>query len=254
MSDQGFFSVLRWRADATRDEARNVAVILVSPDGEFGGVKAAPLSSVSPRLHDQGILDDVIAGLEQQFSAPHKPGLVALEEWHRSMQHSLCLTEPRPTAVSDADVVLQALYRAYVQPRGHGSSVLTKGRLLDQIVGRVRRRGFEVRRGTYVDDYLFDAVVHGPGVSSAVEVLSFATSARSWASVEHDAGHFLYALGRVNLSGLAVVQAPTDGSQTAATQSWERVNRWFREAGLRVLAPAGVEGYFVNAGQLGLGS
>ena len=57
---QGYFSVVRWRHDSTRDEARNVAVVLVDEEGLGGGVRAAPLSQVSRRLHDQGILDALL--------------------------------------------------------------------------------------------------------------------------------------------------------------------------------------------------
>lgn len=243
MSEQGFFSVLRWRNDPTRDEARNVAVVLVGEDGAFGGIRAAPLSSVSPRLHDQGILDAVIAGLEQQFSSPHKPGLGYLTELYHSMSHSLCLTEPRATAVPDVDLALQALYRAYVQPRAGGGQSLTKGRILDQVVGKLRRRGFEVRRGTYVKDFLFDAIVEHHGERSAIEVLSFATAARNWTAVEHDAGHFLHAVGAAQLAGVALVQPPGPESAQTARESWARVNRWFKAENVTVAAPAAVEEY-----------
>jgi len=253
MSGQGFFSVLRWRLDPTRDEATNVAVVLVDREGMFGGVRAAPLSSVSPRLHEQGILDAAIAGLERQFSEAHKPSLGVLIEWQRSLQHSLCFTEPKPTAVPDVDTVLQALYQAYVRPRGGGGGKLTKGRLLDQVVTRVRHRGFEVRRGSYVDDYLFDAVVDHDGHRSALEVLSFATGARHWTPVEHDAGHFLYAIGAVGLSGVAVVEPPGPDSQRSATDAFNRVNRWFQHANLPVVAPLEVEDHLVGVQRFDLG-
>jgi len=253
MSEQGFFSVLRWCTDPTRDEARNVAVVLVGENGAFGGVRAAPLSSVSSRLQDQGILDSAIAGLEQQFSAPRKPSLGFLDEMHASLHHSLYFTEPKATAVGHVDLVLHALYRAYVQPRGGGGQALTKGRLLDQVVGKLRRRGFEVRRGTYVKDYLFDAVVENNGDSSAIEVLSFATGARNWTAVEHDAGHFLHAVGMAGLRGVAVVQPPGPESVVTARESWARVTRWFHTGNLPVTAPTAVEEYLAGVQRLDLG-
>ncbi len=253
MTAQGFFSVLRWRLDPTRDEARNVAVLLVDREGSIGGVKAAPLSQISPRLHDQGLLDAVIAGIERQFAEAHKPTLGALTEWQATLQHSLYLTEPKPTAVPDVDVALQALYRAYVQPRGGGSRTLTKGRVLDQVVSGIRRRGFEVRRGSYVNDFLFDAVVDHGGRTSALEVLSFATEARQWTAAEHDAGHFLYAIEQAGLSGVAVVQPPVALSARSASEAFERVTRWFGKADLPVVAPAGVQDHLAGIQTFELG-
>lgn len=237
VSTQGYFSLLRWRLDSTRDEARNVAVLLVDREGTFAGVKAAPISSISPRLHEQGILDSVIFELEAQFSAEDKPRLKLLEELHNSMQHSLYLTEPRPTAVTDVDAVLSALYRAYVAPRSGGSRVLTKGRLLDGVVNEIRRRGFNVHRGTYVRDFLFDAIVEGRGRRAVLEVLSFATAAQNWAPVEHDAGHFLYALDQVDAAGVAVIKPPSEISHQNASKAYERVGRWLRKANVKRVTP-----------------
>jgi hypothetical protein len=67
-------------------------------------------------------------------------------------------------------------------------------------------------------------------------VLSFATAAKEWASVEHDAGHFLYAVERVRLQPLAVVQPPDkDKSTENATTSFKRITRWFDKAGVRTI-------------------
>lgn len=41
--EQGYYSILRWRNDVMRDEARNVAVVLVDEEGQFGGFRHAPL-------------------------------------------------------------------------------------------------------------------------------------------------------------------------------------------------------------------
>jgi len=236
---QGFFSVLRWRPDSTRDEARNVAVILVDEEGLVGGVRHAPVSQISPRLHDQGIVDAALAGLTRQFAGDHKPNVGALRELYGSMRHSLCLTEPRPTAVSDPDLVLSALYRAYVAPRGGGGSrSISKGALLDTVVNKARNGGFDIGRGRELGGFVFDAVVDVThGTSKAIEVLSFATTAQKWMPAEHDAGHFLYALSRVELPGLAVVVPPTEASHQNAVRAHERVTGWFADAGVPTTSP-----------------
>jgi hypothetical protein len=235
LATTGHFAVLRWRNDGTRDEARNVAVIVVSGDGRQTALRAAPISSISPRLHDQGILDAWLVGLEHQFRHADEGALELLVRLHDSLHHSLYLTEPKPTAVPDLDVTAGALYRAFVAPRSHGSSEITSGKLLDQTVKRLRQRGLTVRRGEYVDSFIFDAVVDSPHGTSVVEVLSFATSARNWTGAEHDAGHFLYAVRRLSVPAAAVIKPPGDFSNANARRAYEHVSGWMKDEEVRVV-------------------
>jgi hypothetical protein len=66
--------------------------------------------------------------------------------------------------------------------------------------------------------------------SSAVGALSFATSAQKWSPVEHDAGHFLFALEQTKTRGLAVIEPPNDKRHLNARDSHRRVRRWFESA------------------------
>jgi hypothetical protein len=234
---QGYYSIVRWRRDATRDEARNVAVILVSADGQMGGIRAAPISTISSRLSDQGWLDAILNGVAQRFAAGDMLTLDDLTQLSTSLQQSLYLTPPAPTAVSDVDTVLSALYKALVAPRGGGSSILTKSRVLDRVVNRLRRQGYRVARGKYVDDFLFDAIVESSEHLRMIEVLSFASTAKNWVSVEKDAGHFLYALEHVHGQGIAVVQPPTDATKDSAADTYERVLNWFRRDDVPTVHP-----------------
>ena len=218
---RGYYSILRWRSDATRDEARNVAVVLVGPRGEFGGIKHAPVSSISPRLREQGLLDALLVGFEKQFESARKPDVENLTEMHRGMARSLYLTAPKLVTVPDVDTVLDALYRAYVAPKATGRAP-TKAVILDKVVNSLRRRGFEVQRGEYIEDFMFDVVIQLRRSRRAVmEVFSFATGQKKWEPVEHDAGHFLYALEQVELEGAAVIQP-----------------RWLRKAQVPAIRPA----------------
>ncbi|MDP9222907.1 MAG: hypothetical protein M3P18_03460 [Actinomycetota bacterium] len=220
---EGFFSLVRWRLDATRDEARNVAVILVEPDGAYGAIRAAPLSTVSSRLKDQGILDAALVGLEQRIASGDL-GLAELTQLHRDFQRSIVITEPRRVAVPDQDAALAALYRAYLAPRARGGRAPTKGAVLDRVVETLRRRGVEARRGAYIDDFIFDVVIETSSAPTVLEVLSFAADRKDWTPVERDAGHFLYALSRLSIAGRAVIEPPVNGN--GATSSYERVRRW----------------------------
>ncbi len=235
-TDQGFFSLLRWRREVGRDEAKNVAVILVDHQGRWGGVKAAPISAVSQRLREQGILDQIVHGLAERFEGTKKPTLGMLREWQGTMQNSLYLTEPRPTAVSEPVAVLDALYRAYVRPRGGGGSRFAKGRVLDRVISAIRSAGSEVRRGEYYKDFLFDAVVSEHARPTVVDTLSFASQAKTFSRAEYEAGHFLYARERVDSPGIVVVQEPLEDSPESALASFNRVGRWFKDAAVPVVS------------------
>lgn len=233
------FSILRWRTDTTRDEARNVAVILVDDAGRSGGVRSAPLSTISPRLQEQGFLDSMLVGLEQRFAQTAKPTAQELRDMHGSMQRSLYLTDPRPVAAPDPEATLQLLFKTYVAPRGYGRRGFSKGAILDRTVGVLRRRGLEVVRGQYVGDFIFDAVVRRlqPQVS-VIDVLTFAANVKDWSRTERDAGHFLYALEHLgDVKGLAVIQAPNPDGPAEARRSFRRVLGWLRDANVPHVAP-----------------
>lgn len=233
---QGYYSVLRWRHDVARDECRNLAVILVDAEGRFGKIRSAPLSTVSPRLRDQGLLDAMLVGLESQFSGEVKPDLESLKRMRQSLQGSIYITEPEPVAVPDVDAAVNALYRACVAPRLGGARQVTKGVLLDRVMDTLRRQGLEALRGRYVSDFLFDVTIQRPAKRPLVlQVLSFATQRRDWTPVEHDAGHFLYALGKVDASGATVIQPPPDTGTHDAFVSHGRVHRWFEREGVRAV-------------------
>jgi hypothetical protein len=235
MPESAFYSLLRWRPDPARDEAKNVAVVIVG-EGDVGGIRSAPISTISPKLHDQGILDSALRNFERQFTEGHCLTLGQLEEMSTGMVHSLTFTPPLPTLVEDVDVTLTALYRALVGGPSGGSRILTKGKVLDNVVRKLRRDGYEVGRGQYLDDFIFDAVLEEPN-APLLGVLSFATSARNFVGTEQSAGHFLYGLENVGRSGLAIIAPPTASSHENANLSFHRVSRWLQRADCAVASP-----------------
>jgi len=234
----GYFSILRWRSNVTRDEGRNVAVLVVGTEGCRSAMKAAPLSSISPRLHEQGILDTMLVELQEKFTSQTQSALDLLRSMHGSMHRSLYVTEPQPTALPNIDTVLAALYRAYVAPRTGGSSLLTKGKVLDNVVELFRKQGRVVRRGDTLGDFIFDAVLDPDTAKTPVGVLSFASAAKNWANVEHDAGYFLYALECVQRPGIAVIQPPNLSADKTAYTAHTRVARWLKQADVPTYAPS----------------
>lgn len=99
---------------------------------------------------------------------------------------------------------------------------MTKGVVLDKVVNTLHRRGLDVKRGTYIKDFIFDAVVEMlRRRTSVIEVLSFASGQKNWAPVEHDAGPFLYAIQELHLPGIAVVQPPSESKRNGAATSYQ---------------------------------
>ncbi len=233
---QGWFSLLRWRSDVARNEARNVALLLVGEKGGFNAFKAAPLSRISKRLHEQGLLDASLVALERQFGEHQTFTLERLNSMHEKLNSSLYLTEPRPVAVDDVAQTVGALYKAFISTPG-GGSTQSKGALLDRLVSAYRRQGIEVKRGAYINDFIFDAILKQGQRRRVVEVLSFAGGRKDWAPIERDAGHFLFALRELNVEGSAVIQEPTHSVSQGGAESYGRIMRWLKKADVPVAAP-----------------
>ena len=241
MTNRGYYSVMKWAADPTRGEARNVAVVLVDAEGQFGGLRAAPPSAVAGNLRAQGILDSVIHGLETRFDSENKPDLRQLHELYESLDRSLFLTEPKPVAVSDTGATLRALYRAFVAHKA-APRTASKAVVLGQVVNAFRKWGATAQIGEYVDDYLFDAVLaNGSSKRTVVEVLTFATGTRDWSLAEKDAGHFVFAVDQTELPAAAIVSPPNEASKPTASTSYKRVMRWFDRAGIPAVEPERIE-------------
>lgn len=238
-SSRAYFSVLRWRKDPTRDEARNIAVVVVDVERESGLFEAVPLSMVSERLHEQGLLDQMLVGLEKQVVAKGGFTLESLRDLQGKLTGSLVLTEPKEAIIPDgnSDMVLEALKKAYLAQAGRGSNVLTKGRVLDNVVSSLRRYKQGVKRGAYVKDYIFDVVLESNDKADVLEVMSFASPSKDWVPTEHTAGYFLYALEQVGRDGIAVIQPPTSESDSTAVESHNRVIRLMKKDRIPVVRP-----------------
>ncbi len=240
-ASQGYFSLLRWCPDIARDEPRNIAVVLLAPEGGYAGLRPIPVSSFSSKLHEQGLLDASLVALSAQLARPEF-GVDLLHELHNSLSSSLRLTEPKPVAVNteNAADTLNALYRSFVAARSRGSRGLTKGVVLDKVVNGLRQSGWSVKRGAYIEDIIFDVVVDsGPAgavAGGAMSVFSFAAPRKDWAPIEKDAGHFLFGVQRLGVPAWAVVQPPTDKAP-GAQEHFVRVNRWLTSADVRVTHP-----------------
>lgn len=228
LTDTAYFSLLRWVPDPSRDEARNIAVLMLDLEGAFGGLKAAQISSVSKLLAEQGLVDGVIESLRVRFSEEPRGTVGQLRLLQKSLDGPLVLTEPQPAAVvGGLDETLDSLYNAYVHRRQSRPQGTTKGQLLDRVMRRVRRAGWPAKRGQYYSDYLLDAVVDVATGPVALGVYSFRQERKTWGDIEKDVGYFVFATGDLDIPRAAVVEPPDpEVSREAAFEAHERVQGW----------------------------
>ena len=239
----GFYSVLRYRPDTTRDEPRNLAVLLVDESHTMGMIHAAPLSQVSPRLHEQGLVDAILVGLARRLANGDLRGEADLMRLSRAAGQSFEITRPEPTVIIDnTQKTARVLYMALVAPRRPKRDSLQKGAILDRVVSLCRANGADVSRGMYVGDFLFDAVVAVQDrAPTAIEVLSFHSVKSDVGSIERDAGHYLFGLRHVEAKPVCVLEPPAKESSDSVWQSHNRVANWLRAEKVTTYPAGGIE-------------
>jgi hypothetical protein len=236
----GYFSLIRYRADAARDELRNVAVALVDEEGEFAAIRSAPISSLSPQLRAQGLLDAMLVGLARDLMAPTRvDGLARLGSLQSQLSAVLLISSPRPAAISTSPkATLDSLYKALVAPKASRGLGIARSHVLDRVIETFRSGGTPVARGTYLKDFILDAVASPSGRPQLpIHTLSFALPNRDWSHVERDTGHFLFAVRQLKTIGVCVVQPPSAISHPSASASLGRITRWLTTEGVETIVP-----------------
>ena len=141
--ERAYYSVLRWRPEPARDEPKNIGVLVSGIEGDFFELRSVNLGRVSTKIAEQGLLDRMVEGLRERFTAT-RPTLGELRELRSELRsQAVTLTEPRPAAVVNGDPgkTVNALFAALVRPAAVGGGSWTKGRILDRVVPKLRRRG-----------------------------------------------------------------------------------------------------------------
>ena len=249
LADRGYFSLVQYVSDVARREPRNVGVWMVASDG-FQKLRTLPPSRFSPRLQEQGLVDALLSGLAAMLESTKNPSAGDLLRWAGVLTGSIQISEPRPALIlGDPSLVIEQLYRTLVAPVGRPVQRLAKAEVLDRVVQSFRSRGAVVRRSSYLNDFVFDAIVEpGDKTPTAVEVLSFAVDKVDWTRVERDAGHFLFAISRVAADPLCVVQPPSVSGEVEAKRSHDRIRQWLDTESIPVLLPGDVSRYAASLG------
>lgn len=231
--------LVQYRGGPTRGEPRNVAVALVAHDGGYAAVKHLPPSQLGERIRERGIVDGALVALARAMvcSADAINRIESLRAIHGS---SLLIGDPMPTDLgAEPDLVLASVFKALVARPVARRAGRTKGEILDRTVATFRRAGAPIRVGQYVGDFLLDAIVEPTGEPAvAIHAQSFEGARREWSRIEHETGHFLYAVEHLRRDAICVIQPPAQTADDAAAASYSRVGRWLTDAGVTVATPA----------------
>jgi hypothetical protein len=237
---RGFFSLVMYRSDTVRDERRNIAIAFVDEAGDFAAIKSAPIGTLSPKLRAQGLVDAMLVGLARHIgNGDHLDGPSRLHSLHALSSSVLLVSAPQPAAItSSPQATLDSLYKALVAPKISRGPGIPRSQVLDQVIQEFRSGGTPVARGTYLGDFILDAVASPKGEAQIpIHALSYALPNREWAHVERDTGHFLFAIDHLNQKGVCVMQPPSMISPPSALESLGRVTRWLDSEGVETIAP-----------------
>ena len=236
---EGFYSVVRYTPDPVRDEAKNVALMLVDETRNLGRIRVAPLSQVAARLEEHGLLDSLLVGLATRLESGDLRQRRGVELLSATLGPTLSMSPPRGAAIAaNLDETLKSLYQAYVAPRRARDAGTSRGEILDRLVRVCRKVGATIEPGSTIEDVLFDAVMRGGDRITPLQILSFDTEAQSPRGIEHAAGYFLYGLDRVHTQGICVLQPPRHTSSSPIKVSFERISRWMSDAGVETVEAA----------------
>lgn len=238
MTSEGFYSIIRYTPDPVRDEAKNVALMLIDEQRDVARLRVAPLSQLTPRLNEHGLLDKLLVHFGARLQAGELRDQRQVAALSRVIGPTLSLTAPVRAAIGDdVDATLKSLYTAFVAPRRGRDSSISHGQLLDRLVKACRKAGAAVEPGAYVEDILFDAIVSWRKRRTPVQVLSFETTTQNPHGIEQAAGHFLFALNRIHADGLCVMQPPVLKSTDPVKASYRRVRNWMQDGGVETVGP-----------------
>lgn len=239
-----FFSVVRYVPDPIRDEAKNIGVLVVSPDHGFAGARfnlaKLHLPTGSDRLR---YLREVVAGYQRRLPKSSVHGRSAarreyLDELHREATNVVQFTAPN-AAMGDPRSVLEVVYRERVaEPTGGSSGAMGRSEVL-----RTMRRVFKAKgvpeesivpepwlrvRG---DNFVFQIGVKNDSWTGIVQVLSFRK--QDTLRVEHEGAWFARVYPAVReayaIPGYVILERPAAGGESV--RRLDRVRGWTSEAG-----------------------
>ena len=249
-----FFSVVRYVPDPIRDEAKNIGVLVVSPESGFAGsrfnLSKLHLAPGSDRLR---FLHGVVESYQRRLPAAHVDDRAVvrrefLHELHAEATNVVQFTEPS-VALGDPRKVLEDVYRERVAERSGGTAPgLGRSDVFASIAKTFRKAGLPAEALVSMpwisvgqDHYVFDMAAKNGTWVGVVEVLSF--KKQDTLRVEQEGAWFAktYPLVRdaYGSEGRVIIEpSPLEGE---GRRREARVRDWAMDAGALVHDPDELE-------------
>ncbi len=246
-----FFSTVRYVADPIRNEPKNIGIILVCPERNFGKAKfALSRSGIASDTYKSHMLQSLIQsysidlpGYYQQplfGTVPSQWTNVDLERLYVECTNLIQFTKPA-SALGEPIRLLNDLYHERVQAQeSWKKSKFTRG-----VAGRIFHRIFKsqgiadwVKENADVqvgnESFRFDLIIKNGKMHYAIETLSFQSS--DLRRAEHDSGWYAHVWPHIadmtGAKGLLLVEPPKD--DIVIQDRFHRVTNWMVEAGISV--------------------
>jgi len=131
---QGYYSVLKYRADSVRDETKNLGVILTSADGKICKVKHVSAGSLPEAVQPKSIVYSWLESLDARCDAGISSA--ELETLSSELWDTLIVTSPKRTAVLNEDwnAALMSLWKSFAAPPPGGG----RGNFVSALASRLR--------------------------------------------------------------------------------------------------------------------
>ncbi len=246
-----FFSIVRYVADPIRNEPKNIGVIVVCPEMNFGGGRfLISRSGVAFGSSRYNLLQSLIRGYQIELPGYNQPSLFApvpiqwtqveLEQLHNECTNLIQFTKPA-VALSEPTQLLDELYRDRVQFRGSGRKTsFSRAVAFHAFRNKFSHHGkldwvqedaeVQINR----DTYHFDLGIGNGQLYYAIKILSFRNL--DLQRVEEAGGWYALIWPRVkeetDAKGLLLVEPPKGIGITQ--DRYRRVTEWVSEAGIKV--------------------
>jgi Protein of unknown function (DUF3037) len=251
-----FFSVVRYVADPIRDEAKNIGIVLLCPEKNYG--KSRFLMSRLYLKRDSrryAVLQSLIRGYQIELPGEYEENLYERtlfaplpQQWTKATLdqfHGECtnlLQFSRPAAIlGNPELVLNELFEERVQAKGGGKKTSQTGK----VAARIFKRTFHLYGlDDWIEEdaeipvqhhnYRFDIGIRNGSLRYAIKTLSFQKA--DLQRVEEAGGYYAHIWQTVSretgAKGLWLVEPPPQFD--AMLERFNLVTSWANEAGIAV--------------------
>jgi hypothetical protein len=239
------YTVVRYVPDPVRDEAKNLGVILVAEQIKWAAGRFQIPAYLRTNPTQSAFLDSLVERVQGNLAQKGEPDINRneLEALHRESSGVIQYRKPASALAEDPQVLLNELYRRLVYHTVMAPERVTRGTVVSRLTKIFKAHGVAPAiepkprvRVPGLGHVHFDIGLSNGSLKHVMEVVSFnradvdmSEHTGAWfALVWPEAKKTLKAEGHLLLE---------PGESDEADQGAKRVDRWAKDAGIRVVAP-----------------